>query len=279
MGIRQVWGWCWLVVLALACVAAKDGADNANTRKLASCETTKNGCACDIPELASDVYSQACPGPMEDATCCALPGWPTRASCQCEPNPPTSCHQWKSGDCSCVRYSTSPPLTALPVDVCTAPAGGQCCLGSVSCSCGSGQVCSGSEVVVASCEATTFQRCSLGQRVEVCSRGGPGPASPPDDRGGAKTGMCMAKEKGTDYAPCQSDGDCFSGYCKQTCTPGPCCQNPNTTAIKQGRGYTCASDADCEKVASEFVRRGGWATCHYDSLNGVSNGCSFSCPL
>ncbi len=103
-------------------------------------------------------------------------------------------------------------------------------------------------------------------------------SSDPSSNGGSSSNSCVYKEPGTDFAPCKSDGDCFSGWCNASCHPGACCENPNTTAIKAGRGYSCTSDADCKSVASAYLKKqGASAACHYDSLNMVSNGCTFSC--
>jgi hypothetical protein len=113
----------------------------------------------------------------------------------------------------------------------------------------------------------------------ACTGGGSGtaPGGAASSSGSSGTAQCTYKEKGTEFADCKDDGDCFSGYCHKTCTPAPCCQNPNTTAMKAGRGYSCKTDQECAAVASDFISRGGKATCRYDNLNSISNGCSFNC--
>ncbi len=93
-----------------------------------------------------------------------------------------------------------------------------------------------------------------------------------DDASGSETiaDRCVDREPGTDYAPCRSDNDCYSGFCKQSCTPGPCC-------IMQGPG--CKSHKECEERAPDFIRRGGSAHCYGTCGSAICSftGCGFTC--
>jgi len=100
-----------------------------------------------------------------------------------------------------------------------------------------------------------------------------------DDEGGDGSasggdGMCVYKDPGTDWAPCESDGDCFSGFCELDGNPGPYCHIPTHVG---GQGYSCTSDDICESVLSEEASaRGIIGVCRNDD---IYNGCSFQCPM
>lgn len=110
-------------------------------------------------------------------------------------------------------------------------------------------------------------------RVDSCGAAAGGGAG-----GSPSTGQCTYKETGTQYASCQKDGDCFSGYCNASCNPGPCCEVATDTVRDDGRSYDCSTDADCEAVAPDLVARGGKASCVHPASTMVHHVCSFTCP-
>ncbi len=74
---------------------------------------------------------------------------------------------------------------------------------------------------------------------------------------GEKVERCEYKERGTEFAPCKKDSDCYSGFCDETGNPGPYCW-ASSSALAQGRGIACSSDDDCPLLdyAAELGIRG-----------------------
>jgi hypothetical protein len=117
-----------------------------------------------------------------------------------------------------------------------------------------------------------------------CSSGGANGA----EANGAEAngGMCQyTVTPHIDFSSCTSDNECFSGYCcisgklgcgRQGTFPGYC-THPTTSAFNAGHGYSCKTDQDCIDIQPDLVATGVTPKCHYDSINGVSNGCSFDC--
>lgn len=93
--------------------------------------------------------------------------------------------------------------------------------------------------------------------------------------GGDTTKMCTSSDPGIDWAPCDKDSDCYTGYCKLDGNPGPYCFTATHDVIASGSGYTCEEDSECEEIAASFVARGGSAKCHHDSIRDT---CTFWCP-
>ena len=102
---------------------------------------------------------------------------------------------------------------------------------------------------------------------------GAGGASAGAGAGGAAT--CQYKEPATDFAPCATDSDCYSGLCDETGNPGPYCHIPMPGDIAALRGYTCATNDDCTKVLpADAVAKGLVGRCPGGD---VYVGCSFTC--
>jgi len=106
-----------------------------------------------------------------------------------------------------------------------------------------------------------------------------------DGSGGGSSQCKYTVTRALDFSSCESDNDCFSGYC---CKPGVfgCghqgtfpgyCAHPSTTAFRAGHGYSCETDQDCIDVAPQLVQQHVSIKCYKDNLNDVSNGCSFDC--
>jgi hypothetical protein len=101
------------------------------------------------------------------------------------------------------------------------------------------------------------------------------PGETPSPNGtAAVTSQCKYKDRGTQFAPCKTDSDCFSGFCDKSGNPGPYCYVPTRIARDNGHGYGCSTNAECEEVAPDVVSRGGQAECRNDS---VYSGCLFIC--
>jgi len=88
----------------------------------------------------------------------------------------------------------------------------------------------------------------------------------------------LLSQPGTTFASCESDGDCFGGYCNDSCNPGPCCAAATDSVRDAGRSYDCATDTECEGIVPEFVERGGHARCYTASNLSTHSVCVFDCP-
>ena len=87
--------------------------------------------------------------------------------------------------------------------------------------------------------------------------------------------QCRYKDPGTQFAPCEDDGDCFSGFCDRTGNPGPYCHLPTRIAREAGHGYDCSSDELCRSVVgSAAIASGITGECRHDSTYA---GCLFNC--
>ena len=71
-------------------------------------------------------------------------------------------------------------------------------------------------------------------------------SSESDSEGGASSEpkQCEPHEPGTEFAPCETDADCYSGFCDETGNPGPYCW-ASSSAVAAGRGMACSSNEDC----------------------------------
>jgi hypothetical protein len=129
---------------------------------------------------------------------------------------------------------------------------GQCCQNHYGgrCECSASECFTGSADVVPECSSAP-----------IGSSTGPGGAS------------CSHKDSGSDFAPCDSDSDCYSAFCDTSESPAYC-HIPTHAARADLHGYDCSSDADCAEAAPEWVESGGMAVCRNDD---IYSGCSFWC--
>lgn len=95
----------------------------------------------------------------------------------------------------------------------------------------------------------------------------------PNATGSDATNTCKEKEPGTEFAPCTTDSDCFSGFCDESGKPGPYCW-ASARAVNAGRGIACSSAPDCPLPASAAAR-GIRAGCGGSNI--ATNFCSYYC--
>lgn len=90
---------------------------------------------------------------------------------------------------------------------------------------------------------------------------------------GGSSNQCEDHEPGTEFAPCESDADCYSGFCDETGNPGPYCW-ASSTALAEGRGIACSSNEECT-VPAHAAERGVKGFCGGSNI--AQNYCSFVC--